>query len=313
MPNVILTIIKGCQDMRTNSQSRTAEGAAAMRAEHLIYDSPLVFDDPYAIELLSYPWRRACKNPALHWLLFKKIMGPLRPIQGQVLARSRFSEEKLKLAFTQGIDQCVIVGAGLDTLALRTRDWEEKGQGENQKLRIYELDHPATQEAKIKKLNRLKTGALKNLEFVSVDFERQSLAEGLKQSSFDSAKPAFFIWLGVTPYLTEEAIFNTVKSIASTSAKGSELVFDYGVNSKYLSNKDVGKLKTLKFYTSRLSEPLIENDFDPVKFPADVEKLGFQLLENMSPEQQNQCFFNNRSDNLRSTSGSYFAHFRRLP
>ena len=296
--------------MRANSQSRTAEGAAAMRAEHLIYDKPVVFDDPYAIELLSYPWRRACKNPALHWLLFKKIMGPLRPIQGQVLARSRFSEEKLKLAFGQGIDQCVVVGAGLDTLALRTRDWE--GKNENQKLMIYELDHPATQQAKIKKLNRLKTASLDNLEFVSVDFERQSLAEGLKQSSFDPAKPAFFIWLGVTPYLTEEAIFNTVKSIVSTSVEGSELVFDYGVNRKYLSKKDTGKLKTLKFYTSRLSEPLIENDFDPVRFPTDIESLGFQLLENMSPEQQNKIFFDNRSDNLRATSGSYFAHFRRI-
>ena len=298
--------------MRANSQSRTAEGAAAMRAEHLIHDEPVVFKDPYAIEMLSYPWRRACKNPALHWLVFKKILGALRPIQGQVLARSRFSEEKLQLAFKEGIHQCVIVGAGLDTLALRTKDWEIKKEGTNQKLKVYEIDHPATQKVKIEKLNRLNMGTLENLEFVAVDFERQSLSEGLERSSFDPTKPTFFIWLGVTVYLTKEAIFNSLKSIASISAQGSELVFDYAVNQKHLSKKDTGKMKILSFYTSRLSEPLIENNFDPVGFPADVEKIGFQLVENMSPEQQNKQFFNNRTDNLRATSASYFVHFKRL-
>lgn len=295
--------------MRATKQSRTAEGAAAMRAAHLIYDRPVVFNDPYAIELLSFPWRRVCKNPVLHWLVFKKIMAPLRPIQGQVLARSQFAEDRLQSAFNQGIAQCVVVGAGLDTLALRSSDWKRNASG--QTLTVFELDHPATQQAKISKLKRLDAGVPNNVEFVAVDFERQSLADALAQSSFDSGKPAFFIWLGVTPYLTEAAILNTLKSIAESTVAGTELVFDYGVNSKYLTARDIKKVKTLMFYTARLSEPLIENDFDPEKFPADIEQLGYQLVENMSPESQNSRYFNGRKDSLRSTSASYFAHFKR--
>jgi len=152
----------GGSQMEKGQRSRTAEFAAAVRAAHLLYGRPLLFEDPFAIQLTSATWRAICGNRLLHWLVMKKILGALRPVHGQVLARSRYAEEQLEKSISAGIRQYVLIGAGLDSFALRRQDVLSS-------LKVYELDHPATQTAKRERLSRLRIPLPTNLEFVPVD------------------------------------------------------------------------------------------------------------------------------------------------
>src|SRR6202007_690856 len=129
-----------------------------------------------------------------------------RAMRSFMVARSRFAEDQLRTAYTAGVRQYVILGAGLDTFAYRSRYAH---------LKTFEVDHPATQEWKRYLLAQALIEVPPSLTFVPIDFEKQALTEALAQTSFDFTSPAFFSWLGVTPYLTLEAFRGTIRSIAS--------------------------------------------------------------------------------------------------
>ncbi len=171
--------------MEKGKPSRTAEFVAAVRAAHRLYDRPLLFEDSFAIQLTSARWRIICKNRLLHWLVMKKILGALRPLHGQILARSRYAEDHLDEAFSAGVRQYVLIGAGLDSFALRRQDVISS-------LKVYELDHPATQRAKRERLAQLRIPMPTNLEFVPVDLERETIAQALARSSYSPTSRAFF-------------------------------------------------------------------------------------------------------------------------
>jgi methyltransferase (TIGR00027 family) len=132
-------------------------------------------------------------------------------------ARSRIAEDALSGAVERGIRQIVILGAGLDTFALRSPHGE--------RIRIYEVDHPATQAWKRRRLAEAQLALPPSLILVPVDFERDDLGEALVGAGFQQNSPAFFTWLGVVPYLTQEAIVSTLDYMASI--QNSEVVFDY--------------------------------------------------------------------------------------
>jgi methyltransferase (TIGR00027 family) len=133
-------------------------------------------------------------------------------------ARSRIAEDALAEAVGKGIRQIVILGAGFDTFALR----DPYGALE---VRIYEVDHPATQEGKRQRLAEAQIALPSWLTFVPVDFERDDLGAKLAAAGFQQNSPAFFTWLGVMPYLTQDAIVRTLDYMASI--RNSEVVFDY--------------------------------------------------------------------------------------
>ena len=289
--------------VREKQRSRTAEAAAAVRAAHVLYDRPVIFADPFAIRLTSRTWRVICCSAFLHWLVVTKLLGPLRPAHGQILGRARYAEDKLDEAIRRGISQYVIIGAGLDSFALRRPDVAGA-------VRIYEVDHPATQRSKRERLADLGLRVPENLEFVSVDLENGSLREALATSTYSPSDQAFFSWLGTVPYLTLHAFFRTLELIRSVARPGSEIVFDYGISKRLLALGDVATLERLERFTQRRGEPLIDKHLDPETLASEVGALGFELLENLSPEEQKARYFTNRCDDLRPLAWSYFAHFR---
>jgi methyltransferase (TIGR00027 family) len=133
-------------------------------------------------------------------------------------ARSRIAEDALSGAVERGILQIVILGAGLDTFALRSP------HGARQ-IRIYEVDHPATQAWKRQRLAEAQLAVPPWLILVPVDFERDDLGETLVGAGFQENSPAFFTWLGVVPHLTQDAIDSTLDYMASI--QNLEVVFDY--------------------------------------------------------------------------------------
>ena len=277
--------------------------AAVVRALHFVFESPVVFADPYAGRLAGPVWHLISKSRLLYRIGTQTIYKGLTPIRRQVLARARYAEDKLEKAMEAGITQYIIIGAGFDSFALRRKDLTDK-------IFIYELDHPASQQSKQDRLAKLNFGLPSTHEFVPVDFELQSVGEALERSSYNSERPAFFSWLGTVHYLSKPAVFNTLKSISACSCAGSELVFDYAAPESSAANSDQQTIKKLKRFTRRRGEPIISM-FDPDYFPEQVSKIGFELMENLSPEAQADRYFKQCDGKRVKMPGSYFVHFCR--
>lgn len=189
--------------MREGEPSRTAFGAAALRAVHQEADDPRIFTDPLARLILGgeEPPDRSWDQPRLR--LF-------------IAVRHRFAEDSLAAAVARGTRQVVVLGAGLDTFAYRNPFPD---------TRVYEVDFPATGEWKRERLAETGIEVPDNVRFVGVDFERDDLAERLAGAGFDAASRAFFLWMGVVPYLSDEAVRATLGVIAAVP--DGEVVFDY--------------------------------------------------------------------------------------
>lgn len=198
--------------------------------------------------------------------------------------------------------QYVIIGAGYDSFALRRRDLSNS-------LWIFELDHPATQKAKRKRLSELNVELPKNLELIPVDLENETVAEALKRSSYIREVPAFFSWLGTIRYLTRDAVFKTLRSLASLAAPGSEIVLDYIIPDRLMDPKELKRFNKSRRLTARLGEPVITY-FDPDTLVTEMEDLCFELIENLSPNERKVRYFANRKDNLIPSGTSNIAHLR---
>ena len=181
--------------------SRTALRVAMRRAAHQIYDArPLVFDDPLAVPILGAEYL-----PEVERTRFKLHKPHSVALRAFLVARSRYAEEQLARAVGHGVTQYVLLGAGLDTFAYRNPYAQ---------LHVFEIDHPTTQQWKRDLLHANSIEIPESLTYVPVDFEHQQLATQLDAAGFDHAKPAFFAWLGVVPYLTAEAFRSTLSLIA---------------------------------------------------------------------------------------------------
>jgi methyltransferase (TIGR00027 family) len=273
--------------VKGKNHSRTAESAAALRAAHLLENGPIVFDDPFAIEMTSPRLRRIVKNPVLRWTM-RILLGEMVKICGQILVRGRYAEDLLERAHGAGITQYVLISAGFDSFAL-----------------------PATQSMKIQRLSGLGISLPKNLEFVPVNFETESISTALRRTPYAADQKTFFSWLGTVPYLTEAAIFSTLRSITSISAPGSEIVFDFAAPIQYARDQDRPVLEKLMRYTARRGEPII-TFFDPEPFLTRVCELGFKVVETVSPEEQDARYFKDNPIGWRTVPVEFLAQLRRV-
>src|ERR1700742_3106286 len=194
--------------MRDGQPSLTARGAAAYRAIHQTHEGAAIFRDPFAEKILDDETRARLDEIAAD--------PSHRGMRLFIVSRSRFSEEALAASVARGTRQVVVLGAGLDTFALRNPFPD---------VRVFEVDFPATQAWKRERLKQAGLAVPDTLTFAPVDFERESLANGLARAGFRHDQPAFFQWLGVTPYLTREAISSTLDFIANVPT--SAVAFDY--------------------------------------------------------------------------------------
>jgi methyltransferase (TIGR00027 family) len=214
----------------------------------------------------------------------------LRPfslgLRAHVVARSRYAEDLLGLAVARGVRQYVLLGAGLDTFAHRNSYAE---------LRVFEVDHPATQAWKRELLAASGLDAPVGLTYAPVDFERESLAEGLAAAGFDTGAPAFFAWLGVVPYLTLEAFRATVRYVAGC-APGSGVVFDYGQPRAALPLLERLAHDSLAARVGRAGEPF-RLFFTPEEVRAELA--GFGGIEDLGSAEINARYFAGRADGLR--------------
>jgi methyltransferase (TIGR00027 family) len=280
--------------MQNIGPRKVAELCAAIRASHFLHgDRPLILEDPFAIELISQELRERC--------LGKNEYGRSGGAS-IVLGRARYTDDLLEAAVHSGVDQYVILGAGLDTFALRRPDLVGK-------VRVYEIDHPATQAWKRDLLAQLDRELPSTLEFIPVDLEHETVSAALGRSSFRSNSRAFFSWLGTLPYLTHEAIIRTLESLAASSAAGSEIAFDYRVSMEFVDPQDVPSVQAGDKATAAAGE--VKRSFlNPQTFMDEVRAIGFDVVESLTPKQLAERYFAGRSDAARPTSHQYYAHLR---
>jgi methyltransferase (TIGR00027 family) len=236
--------------------SITAIGSAMLRAAHLLWDdTPKIFEDTFALRLSGCD-----SEPALRAQFdrldaeFARNVGPgftlslRRHATAPILTRSRYVEDELDQAIQRGVSQYVILGAGLDSFAYRRLDLVKV-------LRAFELDHPATQAWKRTRLQEAGIELPPNLSLIAVDFEKQSLMDGLRISGYRTDAPGFFSWLGVTMYLTQDAIFSTLRTIAAL-APGTEIIFEYNVSKELVDGKTRKILAVVMAAGAARGEPL---------------------------------------------------------
>jgi methyltransferase (TIGR00027 family) len=247
--------------MRAGQPSLTALGAAGHRAAHQIAESGSIFCDPFARRILS---RKECARAD------ERAADPAsRPMRLFVSARSRFAEDALARAHRRGLRQAVILGAGLDTFALRNPFAD---------LAVFEADHPATQISKRRRLAEAGLSPPPLLTYVSIDFERQSLGARLSEDGVRFDRPCFYMWLGVTPYLSREAVFAVLRFVAD--ARGNEIAFDYSEPFENYSPQARARAEAFAARVAMLGEPLVGR-FEPFELGAALKSMGYCEVEDL--------------------------------
>jgi methyltransferase (TIGR00027 family) len=271
--------------------SRTAERVAIRRAAHQFVDKPLVFDDPLAVLIIG---ERAASE------LRKKILTDedrvSRALRAMVAVRSRYAEDQLATGVSRGVRQYVVLGAGLDTYAYRNR-FRDQG------LRVFEVDHPATQAWKRELLSAARIDLPSELSFVPVNFEQLNLGEELRKFGFRCEEPAFFSWLGVVMYLTHEAFASTIDFVGSLPA-GSGIALDYAVEPSSLGLLERIVFEGVKRRVAAAGEPF-RLFFAPQKIVAEFTQAGYQDLEDLGRDQINRRYFAGRADRLHVPANLY--------
>jgi len=264
--------------------SKTALRVALRRAAHQLHDSkPLVFTDPLAVPILGPEFRdELARTPSSDRRPFSASL------RAFMVARARLAEDTLVHGVeTLGTQQYLILGAGLDTFAYRNPF---------PNVRVFEVDHPATQAWKHTCLTAASIAIPPSAHLVPVDFEQQSLAAQLAASGFDPTLPTVTAWLGVVPYLTLEA-FRGTTSLLGSFAPGSTAVFDYSQPREVLPPTEQLMLDSLSARVAQAGEPF-RLFFTPQSLEAELSLAGLTVAEDLDGATLTQRFFAGRPDGL---------------
>jgi methyltransferase (TIGR00027 family) len=264
--------------------SKTALRVALRRAAHQVHDAkPLVFDDPLAVRILGPEYAEEIKRTP------DSIKQPFSAgLRAFMVGRARLAEDTLAAAVRDlGVTQYLVLGAGLDTFACRNP---------YSRVRVFEVDHPATQAWKLKMLSSAGITPPETAQFIAVDFEIDSLRARLKSAGFDFAQPTVTAWLGVVPYLTTEAFRATIRVLSAFRA-GSEVIFDYSQPREVLPAVEQLMHDSLSARVALAGEPF-NLFFTPAQLAEELEWLGMTVIEDLDSATLTARYFANRTDGL---------------
>src|ERR1700679_2448826 len=265
--------------------SRTALRVALRRAAHQLHDAkPLVFDDPLAVRILGKEFQEELKRTP------DGVKQPYSAgMRAWMVARARLAEDALAAGVCDlGVRQYLVLGAGLDTFACRNAYAD---------VRVFEVDHPATQAWKMEMLTGAGIVPPESARFVAVDFEKDSLRDRLRGAGFDESVPTVTAWLGVVPYLTLEA-FRATTMLLGGFARGSEVVFDYAQPREVLPPQEQLMQDSLRERVALAGEPF-QVFFTPEVLAAELERVGMRVVEDLDGAALMERYFVGRTDELK--------------
>ena len=271
-----------------NKASITALMSAFGRAFHAENEEHPVFADHLAKNLMTEEEYAAVQGYILGGAqFFEPEIDPAKQEPKELLrrlvnvhiapspfCRAAYTEKALKTAVLTGAKQYVILGAGMDTFAFREPEFLSK-------YRVFEVDHPLTQEDKLERITRADWTIPDNLTFVPVDFTKDSLAERLIAAGFDPSAKSFFSWLGVTYYLSAETIDMMLSALSSLCADGSTLVFDYPDENFF--DAPERRVQNTIMMAKAGGEPM-QSALSYAELEKLLEKHGFLIYELLTPD-----------------------------
>lgn len=271
--------------------SRTAIGPAIARAAHqLLDDDPKILRDPIALALLDDATGAAlrAREPA--------VMNRVTPARRvHFCLRSRIAEDCLARAAASGVDQYVVLGAGLDSFAYRQADWARS-------MTIVEVDHPRSQQFKIELLSAKGLSPPPNLVYLSVDFATETLRQRLRQAALDPARAIFVSWLGVTQYLPTDAVSNVLRALAAWPG-GCALVMTYVVSDwSAFDDEARTRFNAMRDHSASVGEPWL-SAYSEAAMIESLTSSGFAVQKPFATSELQSRYFAARTDGLRAEGG----------
>ncbi len=299
--------------MKQNESSLTSLVSAFGRAYHSKYDTPKIFDDFVANKLLTEEEFSTISKNMVNGISFfnqdigekfqddpQEILKWITQVQlsPTPLARSAYCEKVLLHEITLGLQQYVILGAGLDTFSFRYPELTN--------LEVFELDHPATQQLKKKKLENANLDIPDHLHFVPMDFTKTFSYQDLANEGFNNKK-TFFSLLGVSYYLTKDEITALLHNLFANVPPGSSIVFDYADEHLFTEKGMSNRVQHMVQMAAASGEPMKSN-FSYNEMEKLLERSGLLIYEHLSPASINELFFKNRTDYLSAFETIHFIH-----
>ena len=271
-----------------NKTSITALMSSFGRAFHAINEEHPVFTDYLAKELMTVEEYTTVQNYILAGAQFfepeiaaerqepKELLRKLVNVHiaPSPLCRASYTEQSLKTAVLTGTKQYVMLGAGMDTFAFREKEFLSKH-------RVFEVDHPMTQADKLERITHAGWTVPDNLAFVPVDFTKNNLTQCLITAGFDPSVKSFFSWLGVTYYLSAEAIDTMLAALSGLCTDGSTIVFDYP-DENFFDAREKRVQNTIMMAKAG-GEPM-QSAFSYNELEKLLEKHGFLIYELLTPD-----------------------------
>lgn len=300
--------------MKQDASSLTSLISAFGRAYHSQYDKPKIFNDFIAKDLISQNEFNDIKKNMVQGIEFfnkeiaQKFNGNSEEILKWVtqvqlsptpLARAAYCEQALLSEVKLGLKQYVILGAGLDTFCFRHRELKNN-------VEIFEVDHPATQAFKKKRLANAHFEIPENLHFVSMDFANAFTYQNLINEGFENKK-TFFSLLGVSYYLTKEENTRFIQTLFAKIPKGSSLVFDYADETLFDTKGRSNRVANMVKMAAASGEPM-KSCFSYDEVENLLDKSGLLIYEHLSPDEINETYFANRNDYLSSFETIHYIH-----
>lgn len=300
--------------MKQNESSLTSLISAFSRAYHSKYDTPHIFDDSIAKDLISQKEFSDISENMIKGILFfnKDIAQKYQDDPDEILkwitqvqlsptplARAAYCEQVLLNELNLGLQQYVILGAGLDTFCFRHPELKNR-------LDIFEIDYPATQEFKKNRLDHVHFKIPNNLHFVSMDFSRTFSYQKLIDQGFENKKTIFSL-LGVSYYLTKEEISSLINNVFSQFPSGSSIIFDYADDRLFEEKGLSNRVENMVNMAAASGEPM-KFCFTYVEIENMLETSGLLIYEHLSPATIQELFFSNRTDYLSAFETIHYIH-----
>ncbi|MEF7560609.1 class I SAM-dependent methyltransferase [Bacillus thuringiensis] len=300
--------------MKKGEASITSLVSAFGRAYHNEFDNPKIFDDYVAKDFISQKERIDIEMNMVQGIHFfntdiaqqfqdnpQEILKWITQVQlsPTPLARAAYCERVLLHEVALGAKQYVILGAGLDTFSFRHRELENK-------IEIFEVDHPSTQQFKKERIEEAEFEIPNNLHFISMDFTKGFSYEQLRNKGFENKK-TFFSLLGVSYYLTKEELSSLIECLFEMVPEGSSIVFDYPDENLFTEKGLSNRVENMVKMAAIGGEPM-KSCFSYDEMEALLEKAGLLIYEHLSPEDIHTLYFEGRNDYLKAFETVHYVH-----
>lgn len=300
--------------VKKGEASITSLVSAFGRAYHNEFDNPKIFDDYVAKDFISQKERIDIEMNMVQGIHFfntdiaqqfqdnpQEILKWITQVQlsPTPLARAAYCERVLLHEVALGAKQYVILGAGLDTFSFRHRELENK-------IEIFEVDHPSTQQFKKERIEEAEFEIPNNLHFISMDFTKGFSYEQLRNKGFENKK-TFFSLLGVSYYLTKEELSSLIECLFEMVPEGSSIVFDYPDENLFTEKGLSNRVENMVKMAAIGGEPM-KSCFSYDEMEALLEKAGLLIYEHLSPEDIHTLYFEGRNDYLKAFETVHYVH-----